>query len=72
LVNPTGSKLWRFKYRIDGVKDGLAKRRRACPSPTALGACVLAWGLGAGLVAWCGWLTAAALAVSWLLSLFPR
>lgn len=27
MVNPTGSKLWRFKYRIDGVKDGQAKRK---------------------------------------------
>lgn len=34
--------------------------------------CITAWGIGVGLTAWCGWLTAGAMAVAWTLPYIPR
>lgn len=34
--------------------------------------CLATWGLGVGLTAWCGWLTASAMAVAWTLPYVPR
>ena len=34
--------------------------------------CIAAWGVGVGLTAWCGWLTAGAMAVAWTMPYIPR
>lgn len=38
----------------------------------SVGICLVVWGPGVGMTAWCGWLTAGALAVSWPLPYAPR
>ena len=68
----------RHYEQVTGRSEPPSNQRRALRGlgwlllTVALWPCIAAWGIGVGLTAWCGWLTAGAMAVAWTLPYIPR
>lgn len=60
------------RYEISAAQCCLLRSVGAAALVMAIFPCVAAWGSTVGVVAWLGWISVAALAVVWLLSIAPR